>query len=133
MSIDGMSRVMRERDDGPGSHVGHTIGWPGTKVSMISSASADCSRTPPSLPWRLERLARAAFTSRGIAREYLRAATSLLAAARGMLGKSSDELQEARHAAARDRQLRARKTMAFIVLCRRRTTRLNSHGNDFQN
>ncbi|MBK8210251.1 MAG: hypothetical protein IPK78_10010 [Rhodospirillales bacterium] len=130
MSIDGMSRATREHNDGPGSHPGYTIAWPETKVSM-SSASADCSRTPASLSWRLERLTRAAFTSRGLAREYLRAAASFIAAARGMLG--AVELQEARHAAARDRQLRARKSMAFIVLCRRRATRLNSRSDDLAN
>ena len=48
MSIDGMSRATREHNDGPGSHPGYTIAWPETKVSM-SSASADCSRTPASL------------------------------------------------------------------------------------
>lgn len=124
MSIDGMSRAVWERNDGPGSHVGHALGWAEARASLFGSGSADCSPTAPSLARRLERLARAAFTSRGMAREYLRAAISFLAAARGMDG--SGELQEARHAAARDRQLRARKNMAFIVLCRRRTTRLNS-------
>lgn len=136
-AIDRVSKVFRGVDKGPLCG-GHAELWPGSEASAIQCIGlGDISdptllSAPPPMPasWRLDRLLRAARTSRDLARIYLRGARSMTAAMRGALAPSAPELIEARLAAVRDSELRARKTLAFTVLCRRRAARLSGERGD---
>lgn len=127
-AIDTLAQALRKAAKGPATE--HAEAWPGSEAPPASCLT-DCPQAPlppPPLSWRLERLAKASLTSRQLGREYLRSAISLLAAARGTRGASSADLCEARHAASRDRERRARKSIAFSALCRRRAARLVNEG-----
>jgi hypothetical protein len=131
-AIDKVSEVFRRGLNRLALTLDHAEAWPGSETSGLQCLSLSEFAGPPASPappaplsWRLDRLARAAQTSRQIAREYLRAAASMAAAARSARTFRSPELSEARLAAARDSQLRARKSLAFAALCRRRAARLS--------
>lgn len=140
-AIDRVSKVFRWGVGGGALSGGHADLWPGSEAPAIQYIGlSDISEpaalsAPPPLPvsWRLDRLLRAARTSRDLARIYLRGAKSMTTAIRGALAPSAPDLVEARLAAVRDSQLRARKTLAFTVLCRRRAARLIGERGDAGN
>lgn len=137
-AINRVSKVFRWGFDRSALCRGHAELWPGSETPSIQCIElADFSEptvlsVPPPMPasWRLERLLHAARTSRDLARNYLRAAKSMTAAIRGALAPTAPDLAEARLAALRDSQLRARKTLAFTALCRRRAARLAGEHDD---
>jgi len=137
-AIDRVSKVFRRGVDRWALSRGHAELWPGSEtpamhcLGLADFAEPTVLSAPPPMPasWRLDRLGRAARTSRDLARNYLRAAKSLTATLRGAVAPTAPDLAEARLAALRDSQLRARKTLAFTVLCRRRAARLAGERND---
>lgn len=136
-AIDRVSKVFRWGVDPCALSRGHAELWPGSETPATQCLDlADFAEPtvlpPPPMPasWRLDRLRRAARTSRDLARNYLRAAKSMTAVIRGALAPTAPDLAEARLAALRDSQLRARKTLAFTVLCRRRAARLAGERDD---
>lgn len=137
-AIDRVSKVFRWGIDPRALSRGHAELWPGSEtpatqcLDLADFAEPTVLSAPPPMPasWRLDRLRRAARTSRDLARNYLRAAKSMTAVIRCALAPTATDLAEARLAALRDSQLRARKTLAFTVICRRRAARLAGERHD---